>query len=642
MHLPKSTWITGAAVILAAVVSVGAQQMVTITQETVTTNPLGGPGPGGGLNRIPQGAGLILGQVVDGGTNRPVPGALVTLGLPGSRPIRALADAQGRFVFRDLPKGRFNLTTTKPGYVDGAYGRMRPSGPTLPYDLGDGEKASGVTMAVWRYAAITGTVQDELGEPVVGTSVRVLRRQIIGGKWQFTPGAQDQTDDRGIYRIGTLEPGEYAVAVAVGANGPLTLDVIGGEMDRVMSFAATTVRVGAAGGEIAIEGFGSDASTVDESGRPLAYPTLFYANANSAVRATLVKLGSGEERSNVDFQLKPVRSLKVSGIAMGPEGPIPNLQLSLVPAEAEAMASAFDTKTAFSAGGGAFTFPSVPPGQYILRASRTPRFAFGGPGDMMVVQGGAVMGARAVVASGAPPLPADPVLWAEMQVSVGTTDVTDLNVMLRPGFRITGIAQFDGAIARPEGDQLNVLVMIEPADVRPGLGPSRGRIESSGQFSTMGVPPGRYFVRVAGAPPGWTFRGATVGGRDVTDNAIDITSDLNGVTLVFADKPTELAGTITGDSANAIAATVLVFPTDQSAWVGYGASTRRLRNARVDKTGAFSISNIPAGEYYVVGVAERTAVDWQNPEFLASLVADAVRVRLSDGLKTTQNVKVSR
>jgi hypothetical protein len=158
----------------------------------------------------------------------------------------------------------------------------------------------------------------------------------------------------------------------------------------------------------------------------------------------------------------------------------------------------------------------------------------------------------------------------------------------------------------------------------------------------MGVPPGRYFVRVAGAPQGWTFRGAMLGGRDVTDSAVDISSEVNGVTLVFGDKPSELAGTITGDAANATASTVLVFPTDQSTWVGYGSSSRRLRSARVDKTGTFAVSNLPAGEYYVVGIAEKTAVDWQNPEFLASLVGDAVRVRLTDGQKTTQNVKVSR
>jgi hypothetical protein len=158
----------------------------------------------------------------------------------------------------------------------------------------------------------------------------------------------------------------------------------------------------------------------------------------------------------------------------------------------------------------------------------------------------------------------------------------------------------------------------------------------------MGVPPGRYFVRAQGAPQGWTFRGATLGGRDVTDAPLEIDSDVSGLALVFTDRPIELSGRVTGDANLTEGATVLLFPADQSAWVGYGSSTRRLRNVRADKTGAFSMGNLPAGDYYLAAVTEKIAADWQNPEFLASLTADATRVRLSDGQKLTQNVKVAR
>jgi hypothetical protein len=182
----------GAVALISAVASVGAQPQVQVTQTVTTTNPLGGPGPGGGLNPIPQGTGLILGQAVDAGSNRPVPGALVTLNLRAARPIRALADGQGRFVFRDLPKGNFSLTATKPGYVDGAFGRMRPAGPQVAFELGEGERASNVAIALWKFAAITGFVQENWASHV-GWPVRVLRRRIVGGQWKFRPGAQDMT-----------------------------------------------------------------------------------------------------------------------------------------------------------------------------------------------------------------------------------------------------------------------------------------------------------------------------------------------------------------------------------------------------------------------------------------------------------------
>jgi hypothetical protein len=635
----------------AAVATVGArQQEIRITQEVMTTNPLGGPGPGGGLNPIPQGTGLILGQIVDAGSSRPVPGALVTLGLPGSRPIRALADGQGRFVFRDLPKGRFNLTVTKAGFVDGAYGRMRPAGPTLPFDLTDGERASGVSMTIWRYSALGGTVLDEQGEPVVGATVRVLRRQILGGQWRLVPGAQDLTDDRGVYRIGTLEPGEYVVAVPMGPGSNRVdglMPMVDGQRDVVVSVAAVRVAAATGGeGAIFIEGSGgNDAAGVGEDGKPLTYPTTFYPASPSAARATIAKLGAGEERTNLDFQLRPVRALQVSGTAIGPEGPMANLALTLVPVEADSLASALDTRTAFSNAGGAFTFQAVPPGQYTLRATRTPRIAFGAGEATVIQQGGATIMTRTATVTGAPPLPTEPTLWAESPVAVGAADVTDLSVLLRPGIRVTGIVQFDGAAARPESTQLSsIAVTLEPADVRPGgAGTVRGRIEASGQFATMGVPAGRYFVRVAGAPQGWTFRGATQGGRDVTDTPMELESgDVSGITLVFTDRPIVLSGQVQADGGSPEGASVIVFPTDQNAWVGYGSAARRLRNVRADKTGAYTVPNLPAGEYFVAAVSDKMAADWQNPEFLASLTGDAVRVRLSDGQRATQNVKVAR
>jgi hypothetical protein len=551
-------------------------------------------------------------------------------------------------VFRDLPKGNFSITAAKAGHSDGAFGRMRPSGPSVPFELTEGERAANVTIGLWRFAAISGFVHDELGEPVVGKPVRVLRRQIVGGQWKFMPGAQDMTDDRGAYRIGTLEPGEYAVAVSVVPSTGLPMDALMGmEGDRIVAVAASAVRVGGgSGGEAAIfvEGMGSEALGVDENGRPLTYPTIFFSNANAAARATLVRLESGEERTNVDFQLKPAHALSISGTMFGPDGPVQNLMLTLVPAEAEAMASAFDTRTAFSSATGAFSFAGVPPGQYILRATRTPRLAFG-PGEVTVVRqaGATVTFNQRVTAAGAPPLPTEPTLWAEVPVPVGTTDVTDLNVTLQTGLRVTGQVQFDGGAARPENNQLSsIMVMLEPADVKPGISTVRGRVESSGQFATMGVPPGRYFVRVGGAPQGWTFRAATLGGRSVTDSPLEIDADVGGVQLEFTDRPTEVSGRVTGEAAAVEGATVLLFPTDQSSWVGYGSATRRLRNVRPDKTGAFSIGNVPAGEYYLAAITEKTAVDWQNPDFLASLVSDAARVRVSDGVKTTQNVKVVR
>ena len=197
---------------LLAVTALGAQ-VQQVTQE-IRVAPASAPAVAiaGGGAPMAVGSGVVFGQVTEADSNRPVPGAIVSIVLSGAQ-IRVMTDSQGRFGFRDLPAGGFRISTTRPGWVDGAYGRTRPSGPTLPLALADGERVSGVSIPMWRYAAIAGTIIDASGDPLINLPVRVMRKAMYGGKPRLTVVAQDQTDDRGQYRVSNLEPGEYVVVV---------------------------------------------------------------------------------------------------------------------------------------------------------------------------------------------------------------------------------------------------------------------------------------------------------------------------------------------------------------------------------------------------------------------------------------------
>ena len=110
----------------------------------------GPPAPG------PAGTALILGRVIDADAGTPVSGVVVTAVAspdpftipPVGRPQSMLTDAQGRFVFRQLPKATYSLVATIGGtgyspsgfivtgrghqigaYLDGGYGQRRPNGP---------------------------------------------------------------------------------------------------------------------------------------------------------------------------------------------------------------------------------------------------------------------------------------------------------------------------------------------------------------------------------------------------------------------------------------------------------------------------------------------------------------------------------
>src|SRR5580765_2634534 len=97
---------------------------------------------------------FIMGRVVDGTTERPMAGVIVTLtsaaisgaagtAQGGGPPARVITDSNGRFLFRNLPAGRYNFGVGgSAAFFGGGHGMRRPGGATQPLDLAEGEKAS--------------------------------------------------------------------------------------------------------------------------------------------------------------------------------------------------------------------------------------------------------------------------------------------------------------------------------------------------------------------------------------------------------------------------------------------------------------------------------------------------------------------
>ncbi len=664
--------LSGIVVLLALTAAAGHAAGLPYGQITMSSTGQGAP-PAGlpqilgdfpglqGPNTKPMeaGGGLIVGRVVDGVEGSGVSGAIVTLTLAGFTPIRVQADSDGRFAFRALPKGSFNISASRPGYVDGAAGRTRPGGPGRGVTLTDDQRMGDVEIPMWRFAAITGVVLDENNEPMVGVQVRVLRRDYVAGRRRLTMGATDSTDDRGQYRISALQAGEYIVAVPIIQRQ--SLDQMlgglregmplagggGGGMMVAMRVEATASAVGA-GAPVMISSMDGAAppAGMTEDGLPLTYQTTFHTGAVSAARATPITLNHGEERTGIDFTMVPVRAVSISGSVTGPDGPASNVQLQLVPADADEVISPIETATTNSDGDGNFTFGMVPAGQYTLRALRQAR---GGGENFSFTssEGNTTMVVRATVATDrsaqAAPLPDAPTLWAEMPVGVGARDLADVGVSLRTGLTVSGSVVFSGSAAQPTPEQrANMSMSLEPADGRTaGLTAMvRGRVDANGTFTTMGVPAGKYILRVSGAPQGWTLRDALHTGRDITSMALELDSEsATGVVLTFSDRATELNGTVRESGGNADAkASVIVFPTDPTMWTDTGSQPRRLRQVRAAQDGQFTISGLPTGDYYVIAVEDSAMASWQAPDVLNDLARAATQVRIGDGETRTQNL----
>jgi hypothetical protein len=244
--------------------------------------------PGGRVQRPPRdpldkptGTAVIRGRIVSADTGAPIRRAQVRAFSGEFRDSRmASTDAQGRFEFRDLPGGRWELMANKAGYVGLRFGQRRPFESGRPIELGDGETMAKADFVLPRGAAIVGRILDEFGDPVAGARVQAMRYRSMQGTRQLMPLGGDNTDDTGAFRLYGLTPGDYYVT-AMPQMG--------------MSF-------------------GADSS--DTTG----YAPTYYPGTGSVAEAQRVTVTVGQELPNVTFALTPTRAVRITGSVIDSKG----------------------------------------------------------------------------------------------------------------------------------------------------------------------------------------------------------------------------------------------------------------------------------------------------------------------------------
>jgi len=621
---------------------------------------------------VPSGTGLVIGRVVEGDSTKPVPGVVVSVYLLGASVSYdpAITDDLGRFVLRDLPKGNFSFRTQKPGWQYGAYGKRYPTGPDeagQPLTLGDDERIGDVVIRMWKFAAITGTVTDETGDPIVNVSVRALPRKIIAGRSMFSfeliSGFTATTDDRGVFRLSQLPPGDYIVAVPVVSAstpksrasatpppGDLSASSLSSWLGGSRGLADTTIDVGddsyllidwiRAGSLLGA----TPMATPSADGRLLAYETQFYPATTAMSRATTVTLGSGDELTGVDFRMRPAATSRVSGTVTGPDGPAANLAIRLVSADMSGASSDAEVGQTITEPDGRFTFLGVVPGSYVVKAFRALR-PIRAPADLMstrVVTSSASGGTIIMSGGGSDPIPNDPAYWAEANVSVGDRDVVDVAIRLQEGFRVRGHVEFEGSSQRPTGRLATA--SIERADGQRSVYVSTSlvTVDAEGRFGSFGQAPGRYLLR-ASAGSGWNFVGAMLGDRDLSVTPFDLTAGhIDDVVLKFTDKPLpSISGTVnTATGQPDPSATVFLFPADRQLWSSSGASPRNFRAVGSLKSGRYSITNLPPGDYFVAASAAAPGA-WADPKNLEAMAATAIRVSVAAAEQKVQDLRLA-
>jgi uncharacterized GH25 family protein len=280
-----------------------------------------GPGPLIPMPQRPETArpapstGVIRGRAT-GSNGFPLPYAGVRLDLPAG-PQFAHTTIDGRFEFRDLPAGTHRVSVSKVGYF----------AREIPVTLKQGATLDDLQWALDPFGVIAGRVIDEHGDPVQGARMEVLQLRYEGGRRRLVPASSlgGATDDRGVYRLFGLRPGQYIVSAELGGAS----------------------------------------TTADLPG----YARTLFPGTVLAGQAQFVMLGQVGEVTGVDFGLVRGTTATVSGRYVNANNDPAGGSLELLPSQ--------HSLSAIGAAAGAriypdgrFEFPNVAPGDYVIQGYR--------------------------------------------------------------------------------------------------------------------------------------------------------------------------------------------------------------------------------------------------------------------------------
>ena len=447
-------------------------------------------------------------------------------------------DAEGRYEFKELPAGRFSVTVSKAGYVTLQYGQRRPYEAGTPVSITDGQAMERIDFALPRGSVLAVRVTDEFGEPIAGAQVQVQRFQYgPDGQRRLTTAQSGVmgltgTDDRGELRVYGLMPGEYVLMANIrniigpGAGG-------GNPNDNNEGFAATyypgttasneaqAVSVGV-GEEHSVQitmipsRMGRVAGTVvDSEGRPaagaqLSVVTVTGSGFSSYGAGTAAPDGSftiggiapGEHTIRVTHTLAGTSESGAVPVVVGGTD-VENLQISTGRGATITGRVVWDGTSPRTS--------NSPVGMRVSAQQTDPQrqFAMLGAGTTDPLANGTVdeqgnfklAGVSGRVFIGAPGMAG----WAVRSVTLAGHDITDMPIDMTGRTTLSDVqivmtdklTSINGQVMDPRGQPArDYVVVVQPAEQKEPVVASRSirliRPDTTGQFQTRGLRPGRY------------------------------------------------------------------------------------------------------------------------------------------------------
>jgi protocatechuate 3,4-dioxygenase beta subunit len=244
---------------------------------------------------------------------------------------KTTTDEEGNYRLSGLPAGTLRIVPIAKSLAPDPDSKSKALGQSV--NVAEGDSITKVDLALVRGAVVTGKITDAQGNPIIGERVNVTRQGEPGESPQMglIGGSRNRTDDRGIYRIYGLSPGEYTVSVGEGPGAP----------------------------SISVMGRGTS-----------QYPKTYFPSVKDKAKATVLELSEGEEVANVDITPgKEGASYSASGRVIDADSgqPVTTVYIAYSPVtDGDLQMSGMNFTGVQSDATGKFRLDSVKPGRYAV------------------------------------------------------------------------------------------------------------------------------------------------------------------------------------------------------------------------------------------------------------------------------------
>lgn len=258
---------------------------------------------------------------------KPLAGARITLSGRGGGGS-AKTEADGSYTVEVAP-GTYTVRAERNGYVPTSYKMDDSASDSTPLTVEAGQHLGTINLHLPKGGVITGRIQDENGEPLVGEPVTVTpkeRRTFVGVSRAL------YTDDRGIYRAYGLPTGSYYISVRV-------------QEMRIVTGAGNVMEM-----------------------RSEQSQNTYYPGVTSLEEAAEIKVTEGVETAGIDFRIntRATDGARILGRITNQETgqPMPRVSVNVRPLETQMYSPNFTMTDAE----GRYEIKGLSPGKYIVDA----------------------------------------------------------------------------------------------------------------------------------------------------------------------------------------------------------------------------------------------------------------------------------